>query len=92
MKNIRWLLIGILLVCGVIYVGDFIVSAGHPFAELGAGFVLEDTVEHGIVLFVANNVPTVPPLRLELHDTQGGLVSRLVYRERAFPWVDEQEK
>jgi hypothetical protein len=38
MKNIRWLLIGILLVCGVIYVGDFVVSAGHPFAELGAGF------------------------------------------------------
>ena len=58
----------------------------------GADFVLEDTVEHGIVLFVANNVPTVPPLRLELHDTQGRLVSRLVYRERAFPWVDEQEK
>jgi len=37
MKNISWLLIIIFLIGGVIYLGDFVVSAGHPFAELGAG-------------------------------------------------------
>lgn len=37
MKKISWLLIGIFLICAVIYLGDFVLSVSHPFAELGAG-------------------------------------------------------
>lgn len=37
MKNVQRLLIAIFLVSGVIFLGDFIISSGHPFYELGAG-------------------------------------------------------
>lgn len=37
MKNLRLLIIVLLLVCAVIYLGDFAINGIHPFAELGAG-------------------------------------------------------
>ena len=55
-----------------------------------ADFVLEDTVQQGLVFFYAQRQPTVPPLRLELYDERGVLVSRQTETPGFFPSVEEE--
>src|SRR5260221_13169248 len=53
-------------------------------------FVLEDTVKDGIVLFYSNQLPTIPPLQLELYTTSGIIVSRQTQTLGSFPSVTNE--
>lgn len=55
-----------------------------------ADFLLEDTVQQGLVFFYAQRQPTTPPLRLELYDEQGILISRQTETLDLFPSVEEE--
>lgn len=37
MKNIRLVATVIILICAIVYLGDFVINRDHPYAELGAG-------------------------------------------------------
>jgi hypothetical protein len=54
------------------------------------GLVLEDTVRDGMVLFSSEQLPTVPPLQLELYNDAGRLVSRQTERLRSPPFVTKE--
>ncbi|MFL5662033.1 MAG: hypothetical protein ACJ8BW_11890 [Ktedonobacteraceae bacterium] len=52
--------------------------------------VLEDTVQDGIVLFYSNQLPTIPPIQLELYNTSGIIVSRQTQTRGSFPTVTKE--
>ncbi len=52
--------------------------------------VLEDTVQNGIVLFVSEQPPTVPPIQLELYNTSNTIVSRQTPTLEPFPSVRKE--
>jgi hypothetical protein len=54
------------------------------------GLVLEDTVQHGMVLFYSEQLPTVPPIQLELYNNSGVLVSRQTETLHPFPSVTKE--
>ena len=54
------------------------------------GLVLEDTVQHGIVLFYSEHPPTVPPIQLELSNTSGIIVCRQTETLGSFPSVTKE--
>ena len=54
------------------------------------GLVLEDTVRDGIVLFYSEQLPTVPPLQLELYNNSGTLVSRQTEKLGSPPSVTKE--
>src|SRR6266568_4105175 len=55
-----------------------------------SGLVLEDTVQDGIVLFLSEQLPTVPPLQLELYNDAGRLVSRQTQKPQFPPFVTKE--
>jgi len=54
------------------------------------GLVLEDTVRDGMVLFYSEQLPTVPPLQLELYNDAGRLVSRQTQMRQFPPFVTKE--
>ena len=54
------------------------------------GLVLEDTVRDGMVLFYSEQLPTDPPLQLELYNDAGRLVSCQTQMRQFPPFVTKE--
>ncbi|MFL5666456.1 MAG: hypothetical protein ACJ8BW_34675 [Ktedonobacteraceae bacterium] len=52
--------------------------------------VLEDSVQDGIVLFYSHQLPTIPPIQLELYNTSNIIASRQTQTLGSFPSVTKE--
>ncbi len=89
-----WIRLETLLILNDFYAFGEVFDKGNHIVRVrlrdAGSFVLEDTVKDGIVLFCSNQLPTIPPLQLELYNTSGIIVSRQTETLGSFPSVTKE--
>src|SRR5947209_3681490 len=89
-----WIRLETLFMLNEFYAFGEVLDKGYHIARVRllepGGLVLEDTVQDGIVLFYSEQLPTVPPLQLELYNNSGILISRQTQTHKPFPTVTKE--
>src|SRR5258707_5348463 len=94
LRDSPWIRLETLLILNDFYAFGEVFDKGNHIVRVrlrdSGSFVLEDTVKDGIVLFYSNQLPTIPPLQLELYTTSGIIVSRQTQTLGSFPSVTKE--
>src|SRR6266851_4264977 len=94
LRDSPWIRLETLLILNDFYAFGEVFDKGNHIVRVrlrdSGSFVLEDTVKDGIVLFYSNQLPTIPPLQLELYNTSGIIVSRQTETLGSFPSVTKE--
>jgi hypothetical protein len=94
LRDSPWIRLETLLILNDFYAFGEVFDKGYQIERVrlrdAGSFVLEDTVKDGIVLFYSNQLPTIPPIQLELSTPSGIIVSRQTETLGSFPSVTKE--